>query len=395
MAYSCNTCGIVSGDLDDFKRHYDSDVHQENVRRRVAGLPPVSLAAFRRRQNRSEAASASAASRTAYVCTVCDKRFGTVQTLRTHLQSAKHKARKAAQEKRGTPASAASGAPASPASEGSPAVPAAAAEAPAAPAAAEAPAAAAAAPAAGRSEDGFWGRECPEPVRRLKEREDLQAGDCLFSSQRFASVDDALCYMALRYGFDLPRFDEIEDLSGLLAYLARKVNGCMCLVCGDKRAFESRKAAQEHMLGVGHSMIRLDDYEYSEFYQHLPSADAVPAGERLERFRQQETGVMVLPSGRRLAPQHAPPQHPRREQAEEEAPQRRLMIEARAAHLTPDQMVRYQALRAPQKGYQGKKLRQEERQHHREAEKKLMQQGVSSNRFHRKGYQGDFVGRTM
>lgn len=420
--FHCNTCQVGFQDIDGLKEHYDGALHKENVRRRVANAPPLTQLQFAKRQS-GEMAASTTASRAQYLCTVCDKRFATVQTLRTHLQSQKHKQRKAQQQLQKAEEEAAAAAKAEGAvhvdptvAEGddsptAPLCPPCVTAAPPAPADGEkdgdtAPQSLPPAEASGADSPSttsaaltshdFWGRALPEPIGRLQETDELQPGDCLFSNLRFSSIDDSLCYMSLKYGFDLPLFDDISDLGGLMSYLCRKVDGCMCLVCGEfGKAFETRAAAQAHMVACGHTMIRLDDGEYSDFYSRLPPTE--PAGDRLERNR--ETGRVTLPSGKELMPQDAPVQHRKKEMPlldEVQQKRRQLLIQAKAAHVSVGALEQYRELRAERmKGYAGKAVRAEIKHTVREQNKYLMKLGVTGNKLHKKGYQGDYVGRTM
>eukprot|EP00756_Hemistasia_phaeocysticola_P001172 Hpha_TRINITY_DN10838_c0_g1::TRINITY_DN10838_c0_g1_i1::g.23456::m.23456/K14816/REI1; pre-60S factor REI1 len=389
-AFSCNTCDTHCRDLAALKAHYEDEVHQENVKRRVAGVAPLSQAQYRRRQRGEVSTTASQAQ---YVCKVCDKKFGSVQTLRSHLDSARHKAKKAQRDaaSAGADASPVSPSPASPEEQTSPqhADPLAEAEA-----------------AAAEEEKEVEEEEAeemepelepylPTPIGRVEsEDDDLQLGDCLFSSQRFASLEDSLCYMAIEHGFVLPLCDRVSDLEGLMAYLTRKLNGCMCLVCGDRKFFDTRTAAQQHMKAVGHGMIVLHEGEYTDFYDTTPSL-APPAGERLEQMKDKD-GRITLPSGRTLvAPSALPHQQERQLVVRTPVPQN-LQQQAKRAHVSVQHLQKYKELRAMlEKGYLGKTLKQEQKRLVKDQMKYRMKVGVASNKLHKKGYQGDYVGRTM
>jgi len=392
--FSCNTCNLQFRSLEELKQHYESELHQENVKRRVAGAAPLSQAQFRRRQ---QGGASTTASQAQYVCKICNKKFNSIQTLRSHLDSAQHKAKKAEYEARKAVFAQRNAGGCGTACLDSPEVPSPKHVDPLPPAK-EAEEEPEAVEEESEAEEDSLEPYLPTPLGRVPEDEDLQVGDCLFSNQRFASMEESLCYMAIEHGFVLPLCDRITDLEGLMAYLARKVNAGMCLVCGDKHFYDTREAAQKHMKAVGHGMIMLHEGEYSDFYDATPSL-APPVGERLEKMKVKD-GRITLPSGRKLVAPSALPNAGRQDRqlvVRSSAPaQQSLQQQARMAHVSVQHLQKYKELRAMlEKGHLGKTLRQEQKQRVKEQMKYRMQVGVASNKLHKKGYQGDYVGRTM
>ena len=49
MTYTCITCGVGFSSGDDQRIHYKSDWHRYNLKRKVAGMVPVSAEGFRDR----------------------------------------------------------------------------------------------------------------------------------------------------------------------------------------------------------------------------------------------------------------------------------------------------------------------------------------------------------
>lgn len=47
--FTCTACGVTFADAESQKAHYKSDWHRYNLRRKVAGLPPVDKGSFDRR----------------------------------------------------------------------------------------------------------------------------------------------------------------------------------------------------------------------------------------------------------------------------------------------------------------------------------------------------------
>eukprot|EP01059_Diplonema_ambulator_P026425 TRINITY_DN43716_c0_g1_i1.p1 TRINITY_DN43716_c0_g1~~TRINITY_DN43716_c0_g1_i1.p1 ORF type:complete len:377 (+),score=101.13 TRINITY_DN43716_c0_g1_i1:64-1131(+) len=355
MSFHCNTCAIEFSDRDAMIRHYDSALHNDNVKRRVAGLVPLTATAHSVRSSRAATSVAS----TSYKCTVCDKKFGTAQTLSSHLQSQKHKDKKARKKAEKE------------ASEAGETVE--------------------------ESYDELQQEETWESgAPRIHPNDDLSNTDCLFCNIHAPTTEDVLCHMAKKHNFTIPLADEVIDYPGLLDYLATKVNGCLCLVCNDdSKHFETREGVQNHMAALGHQMIVLKDGEYAEFYKNLDifTSDRAPAGSAAQGEK------LVLPSGHTLVSKHeyknhqAPVQiaHPDDEETKE-----KLMITMQEkAHMTTVQMNRYKALLAVRERISGPKLKQEERQYTREQQKQSMRLGVHLNCLHGKGYQGDYVGKTI
>ncbi len=107
---------------------------------------------------------------------------------------------------------------------------------------------------------------------------------------RYSSMDEVLAHMRSAHSFFIPERDYLEDLPGLLTYLADKISvGNICLYCNGKgRGFASREAVQGHMLDKAHCKIAYDAeedrLELGDFYDFSSTyPDAERYREKLER----------------------------------------------------------------------------------------------------------------
>ena len=94
---SCNACMVAFPTLAALKDHYRRDFHRYNLKRKVAGLGPISDETFHKRKQavlaaKRGAASDKAAHDSSYKCMACHKIFSSRPPYVQHLASKKHKA---------------------------------------------------------------------------------------------------------------------------------------------------------------------------------------------------------------------------------------------------------------------------------------------------------------
>ncbi|KKA29832.1 hypothetical protein TD95_000421 [Thielaviopsis punctulata] len=91
--YTCNTCRIGYRAIDLQKGHMRSDWHRYNLKRRVAGLPPVSAENFSEKVLQARAASTAEAEKAYFerFCDSCQKNYSSENSYNNHLHSSKHK----------------------------------------------------------------------------------------------------------------------------------------------------------------------------------------------------------------------------------------------------------------------------------------------------------------
>ena len=90
MNVLCNSCKIEV----ERSNHYNSLFHRYNVKRKCAGLAPVSEAAFQsvlQASKKTGSAPVSPSSQKTFQCEPCSKTFRSKASLDSHLRSAKHK----------------------------------------------------------------------------------------------------------------------------------------------------------------------------------------------------------------------------------------------------------------------------------------------------------------
>ncbi|TIA97065.1 hypothetical protein E3P94_03204 [Wallemia ichthyophaga] len=161
--------------------------------------------------------------------------------------------------------------------------------------------------------------------QRLKSR--LSSLDCLFSNEKFDSVQDNVRHMEHNFSFYIPDREFIDNLDGLIQYLADKVSiGHTCLFCN--RSFTSLDSIRKHMLDKSHNKIAYDlpeeKDEISDYYnfdvdhsstqndEGWEDDEDIQSGDEDEVVHQDETKEegdvhygdtpfeLVLPSGRRI-----------------------------------------------------------------------------------------------
>jgi pre-60S factor REI1 len=158
-----------------------------------------------------------------------------------------------------------------------------------------------------------------------EEEEDFEVDLCrsIFDSNLAEDVDESLSYMAKKYGFFIPDVEYVSDLNGLVEYLHEKVGlGHTCLYCN--KVYRSANSCRQHMVDSSHCKIRYDEQEdmdeISDFYDFsaanasiLPDSKTVSnskaaadddddeelnSDEDIEdELNGRKSGIEVLPSG--------------------------------------------------------------------------------------------------
>ncbi|KAM4875542.1 cytoplasmic 60S subunit biogenesis factor ZNF622 isoform 2-T2 [Thomomys bottae] len=88
--YTCITCRVAFRDAELQRAHYKTDWHRYNLRRKVAGMAPVTAEGFQERVQAQRAGAAAEARGSATYCTVCSKRFASFNAYENHLRSRRH-----------------------------------------------------------------------------------------------------------------------------------------------------------------------------------------------------------------------------------------------------------------------------------------------------------------
>ena len=262
--FTCASCRALFGCSDAQRAHYQGEWHRYNLRRKVAGLPPLDEAAHRARassaaQQHTAAEAEAAAAALRRECLACGRGFHSAAAYAGHLASRKHVAAAARLAQSGTERVVPErGAPAGPVPPAFPDI---------------------AADATDAQVDAAIAQHVAAAPDRLGPR------DCLYCARvSFASVEDLLAHMHAQHSFYIPDLELLRDLPGLLAHLADKVAVWrVCLHCGGegRAPFASLAAVRRHMRDKGHTGLRYDDegsaelapfYDFSALRPHPPSA---------------------------------------------------------------------------------------------------------------------------
>ncbi|EPY75340.1 zinc finger protein 622 [Camelus ferus] len=88
--YTCNTCRVALYDAEAQRAHYKTDWHRYNLRRKVAGMAPVSAEGFQERVRAQRALAEPESKGAATYCAVCSKKFASFKAYENHLKSRRH-----------------------------------------------------------------------------------------------------------------------------------------------------------------------------------------------------------------------------------------------------------------------------------------------------------------
>ncbi|XQJ29074.1 zinc-finger protein, conserved [Leishmania guyanensis] len=242
----CGTCNVVLAKEEALRAHYGSEFHLTNVRRRVDGLRPLSQQEHRLTSKEVEGTVLDENCTPVYSCTLCNKTFRSVQTLQTHVRSTAHLMRK---EQRIITRDSEAASMLTSTSLGSAAM-------------------------------GLHRRHNAKksaavrgdtkkagPKVDVEEREeDTSEVRCMFCGFLSSTVESNMHHLERVHNFTIPLEAHCVNRAALLAYLARKTNGLMCIVCNEHtRSFKSLEALRDHMRETNHERLILSP-EYQEFY---------------------------------------------------------------------------------------------------------------------------------
>ncbi|CAD7703810.1 unnamed protein product [Ostreobium quekettii] len=290
----CSTSGTYFTDKDALTQHYRSDFHIYNLRRKVAGLPPVTKEWFDGRKHqiaRAASKSSPGAGNRVWIDPLTQKKFSSEKTYASFVRSKKYKrlvaesggtapepivVEKRAKEGADSGNKKALGVhsqggyrskpttyrPVKGESEG---------------------------PAAtledAKSDSGDssseWETASDEDAAVMEDGksgkvdkwEEWNVCRSLFDSHSSATFDDNLEYMYKKFGFFFPDAEHLTDPQGLLKYLGAKLqHGCVPLWSrGDDpnpKRFRSLHAVQRHMIDTNRCRMLFEDNEeeYEDFY---------------------------------------------------------------------------------------------------------------------------------
>jgi len=271
LNFTCVTCQVKFPNAEMHREHFKSDWHRYNLKRKVADLPIVSLAAFESKREAHEKATKEnekqATVKSSTYCIACCKNFKTVKAYENHIQSKKHQEMILKFEAK-----------------------------PAKQVVAEEE----------EEESGDEEMEVEEVDSDEWEDDPIPITQCLFCNHQSKNLEENLKHMSVAHSFFLPDPEFIVDLVGLMEYLGAKVGqGHMCLWCNERgKRFETKEDVQRHMVSKGHCKLRHDGETLIEFDDWYDYSSSYPDGEGADKDEEvtldslDDSGFqLVLPSG--------------------------------------------------------------------------------------------------
>ena len=296
--FTCITCRVSFADSDIQRRHYKTDWHRYNLKRKVAEMPPVTAEVFQQKvlAQKAEVEAQQQSKTKSLHCQLCNKTFSSENAYSNHLSSKKHKDLEANKAKK----------------QGSLIT-------------------------ESQFSNNFKRKDSKETDPQNTESENadslshngdddddadddieddtLEVTDCLFCPHHSVSLEENLKHMTRSHSFFIPDLEYVVDLKGLVTYLCEKVGmGNMCLYCNDKgKSFFSLEAVQSHMVDKGHTKVNYEGdavLEYADFYDFSSSYPDYNPDEGIEGDEIQgrdstlavneQTLELCLPSGAKI-----------------------------------------------------------------------------------------------
>ncbi|KIK67107.1 hypothetical protein GYMLUDRAFT_850880 [Collybiopsis luxurians FD-317 M1] len=284
--FTCISCSIAFVSAEEQRMHYRSDHHRYNMKRRVAGLPPVSAAVFNDKVTERRKETAIMSSLKGSVCQVCNKTYSSENAYRSHLNSKKHKenelqaslrlaAKLAKKDGLGTDSEEEEEEEEEikdqiPSSEM---------------AAVNLSDNKLDAPVSLVVDDSAGDEEIDETIDQkiAAARSRLSPAHCLFCSSELLDLQANLLHMASMHSFFIPDAEYLVDVEGLINYLGEKIAvGNVCIFCNGKgREFRTLDAVRKHMTDKSHCKVaydteddRLEISDYYDFTSSYPDAEA-------------------------------------------------------------------------------------------------------------------------
>ncbi|KAK2075695.1 hypothetical protein QBZ16_001804 [Prototheca wickerhamii] len=290
----CGTAGAFFQDKETLVEHYKSEFHRYNLKRKVAGLPPVTREWYDARKSQLLGALDTSAKRV-WQDPLTGKRFASENTYLAFTRSKKYQelVRKSGQP---APAPRVQLAQRSEEQESAPAAR------PVGPTTHKVVPLARPAPEADTSDESEWETEdedevlveesameegvngsaspggetqadAPGPRPGSEDWEDWDVRVSLFDNRVSESMEANLAYMFKTFGFYLPDAEHLADPEGLLKYLGAKLRyGHVPLYArgddAEARSFRSLEAVQHHMVATVRCKMLFDgnEDEYADFY---------------------------------------------------------------------------------------------------------------------------------
>lgn len=299
--FTCITCRVSFADSDIQRRHYKTDWHRYNLKRKVAEMPPVTAEVFQQKvlAQKAEVEAQQQSKTKSLHCQLCNKTFSSENAFSNHLSSKKHKdveANKANKAKKQesliTESQFSNNFKRKDSKETDPEN-----------------------TESENAESLSHNRDDDDDEDDDIEEDTLEVTDCLFCPHHSVSLEENLKHMTRSHSFFIPDLEYVVDLKGLVTYLCEKVGmGNMCLYCNDKgKSFFSLEAVQSHMVDKGHTKMNYEGdavLEYADFYDFSSSypdynPDKENEGDEIQGREStlavnEQTLELCLPSGAKI-----------------------------------------------------------------------------------------------
>jgi pre-60S factor REI1 len=226
----------------------------------------------------------------------------------------------------------------------------------------------------------------PQPQTHRPSAEDREAditvARCLLCGYKSKSLRGNLHHMLHAHDFTIPLQEQCHDLTGLVEYLGRKINGCVCLVCGEAtKKYDTLEALRAHMKSANHERIVLSS-EYQEFYTcRLDDGEAA----KVERVPD-AMGQLVIkaPTGATIGKRDADGLIRHIRESATETMERRLLTQQR---MEENQVILRERLELAAPAQKAQlKMAQAANRHHQQH---MMTLSIRANKLHPKGYDGE------
>lgn len=295
QSHACTACQTMFDDSEKQRKHYKTDWHRYNLKRKVAEMPPLPLEAFLAKMSTHEkqmkVLSGEIKTPDGY-CAACRKHFNTEGAFENHLKSKKHREIAAAFDMRTDKDVVENNRMNRKTSE-----------------------------SIEENDDVVDDDDKDMEVEEVDsdewdeegDGEAVPANDCIFCSHHSKDLENNVTHLTERHCFFLPDAEYLADLEGMLTYMGEKVGkGLMCLYCNERsKNFPNLASVQRHMADKQHCRLKTDQgslIEYSRFYDYSASypdgeqpGDEDEGEEEIELDSLDDTGYeLVLPSGARV-----------------------------------------------------------------------------------------------
>ncbi|PFH51974.1 hypothetical protein AMATHDRAFT_141083 [Amanita thiersii Skay4041] len=276
--FTCLSCSIGFSTADDQRVHYRSDHHRYNMKRRVAGFPPVNASMFNEKIKDNLKESLVSTSPKDYSCSACRKIYTTENAYKTHLLSKKHRENMSKPVPKSSvtipsisnvqvDTSAESKSPSEDLTRDDLRTPGGNLTRNFGPSLSD------------DTADDDLERDIDQKIGSATTR--LSSTDCLFCTQTSSSLRSSLTHMSNVHSFFIPDIEYLVDLAGLINYLGEKIAiGNICMYCNGKgRQFHTLAAVRQHMVDKSHCKIaydteddRLEISDYYDFTRSYPDS---------------------------------------------------------------------------------------------------------------------------